>query len=176
MKLTCPHCGAVAGLDAWANDAQIRQCLRIVAEMPREISTRAVGYLALFRPPSGRGLAWAKALRLLAELADMTAADSLSWKRRPARPVSARIWGAALERVATQPPRDLPLDSHGYLKAVAYALADEADRERAEAARREAERDGSARPQRDNVEEPQPFGGVSREEIRAFREKLKKTK
>lgn len=144
MKLVCPHCGAAAGADAWEADASIRHCLRLVAEMPREMSARAIAYLALFRPVGGRGLSWPRALRLLTQLDALGKMSDLSWKRRPARPVSPRIWGAALERIVTQPPRDLPLDGHGYLTAIAYGLADEADRG-AETARNAAERDGSAR-------------------------------
>ena len=156
MKLVCPHCGAAAGVDAWEADASIRQCLRLVAEMPREMSARAIAYLALFRPAGGRGLSWTRALRLLTELDALGKMVDLSWKRRPARPVSPRIWGAALERLISQPPRDLPLEGHGYLSAIAYGLADEADRG-AERAQVRAERDGSARGDRD---EGQPRGAV----------------
>jgi hypothetical protein len=144
MKLVCPHCGAAAGADAWEADASIRQCLRLVSEMPREMSTRAIAYLALFRPAGGRGLSWPRALRLLTALDALGKTSDLSWKRRPARPVSPRIWGAALERIVSQPPRDLPLDGHGYLTAIAYGLADEADRG-AERAQVRAERDGTRR-------------------------------
>ena len=151
MKLVCPHCGAAAGMDAWQNDAHVRQFIRVVAEMPMEISLRAVGYIALFRPTGGRGLSWQKALRLVSELDEMGKRDRLTWKRQPPRPVSPRTWGQALEKILAQPPKGLPLESHGYLQAIAYGLADEADRtvesERVASDRKAAQADRILSPQ-----------------------------
>jgi len=130
MKLTCPGCGGIYSADAWKNDADVRQCIRLIAEMPGEISRRCLAYLAMFRPASGRGLAWSKALRLAGEISDMTKEPYLQWDGKPARPIDARIWGLAMERMSARPPKRLPLTSHGYLRALAYEIADESDKGR----------------------------------------------
>ncbi len=141
MKLTCPSCGAVHSAEAWGNDAQARQCLKTVAEMPREVSARALAYLALFRPQSGRGLSWSKALRLLSSLQDLVARPYVQWDRKPARPNSARAWGQAMEQIIGHPPRRLPLKNHNYLRAIAWEFADQMDRD-TERRKIEAERTG----------------------------------
>lgn len=166
MRLVCPSCGAVASAEAWPADADARQCLRIVAELPWEVSRRSLQYLALFRPQTGRGLAWSKALRLLSELAELVKTEYIQWQRQPARPGSAQAWSMAMERVIEKPPRRLPLKSHGYLRAIAYEIADELDRGN-EQRKIAAERSGSAR----TVAEGKR---VSVEEIRNFKQKLKR--
>ncbi|MDA8140380.1 MAG: hypothetical protein M0036_17170 [Desulfobacteraceae bacterium] len=42
MRLTCPSCGAAHSAEGWTNDAQARQCLLLVAELPSEVSRRAL--------------------------------------------------------------------------------------------------------------------------------------
>jgi hypothetical protein len=90
MRLVCPSCGAIHSAESWTNDADARQCMSIVAELPAEIGRRALPYLALFRPESGRGLRWDKALRLLHELREMITATHIQWEKKPARPNSSR--------------------------------------------------------------------------------------
>lgn len=123
------------------NDALARQCLRIVGELPREVSRRCLNYLALFRLNTGRGLTWGKALRVLSELRDLVLQAHIQWERNVARPNSAIAWGRALETVIERPPKQLPLTSHGYLRRIAYGFADEMDKER-EKAENSAERKG----------------------------------
>ena len=163
MKLTCPACGAIASMEAWAADADARQCLRAVAELPRPVAIRVLPYLALFRPASGRGLAWSRALRLLSDLRDEISAPTIQWQRQVARPNTSAARGDALERVAANPPRRLPLKSHGYLKAIAYEIADDLDRG-AEKQRNAAERSGNyvRRPNIDSTD----FAQVDFTEIR----------
>ena len=128
MKLVCPSCGAIHSAEGWSTDADARQCLRIVTELPTEVSRRTLPYLALFRPGSGRGLTWSKALRLMKELYQLVMEAHIQWKRNPVRLNSVMAWSSAMERVIQNPPRRLPLESHGYLRSVAYDLADEEDR------------------------------------------------
>lgn len=142
MRLVCPACGGLYSAEAWANDADARQCLRIVGELPGPVAGHVLAYLALFRPQSGRGLRWAKALRLLSELQDEIRRPHIQWDRQPARPNAALAWGRALERVVARPPKRLPLKSHGYLKAIAYEAADEMSKE-AESSKLKAERKGN---------------------------------
>ncbi len=126
MRLTCPACGAMASLEAWANDEKIRWCLKLIAEMPGPVAINVPQYLGLFRDPaSKRGLGWAKVKRLLAELKALLDQTEIAWKHKPPRPNSARAWGLAMERLIQNPPERLPLTSHGYLRAIAYEMADE---------------------------------------------------
>lgn len=127
MKLVCPSCGAIHSAEAWLADADARQCLRIVGELPWEISRRVLAYLALFRPDRG-GLRWAKALRLITELQERVNFPYIQWHNKPARPNNSLAWGRAMEQVIEAPPKRRPLKSHGYLHAIAYAIADEIDR------------------------------------------------
>ncbi len=55
---------------------------------------------------------------------------NISWEKQVARPNSAHAWGLAMERMIEKPPKGLPLKSHGYLRAIAYDIADEMDKQR----------------------------------------------
>ncbi|MDZ7831650.1 MAG: hypothetical protein U5L07_07845 [Desulfobacterales bacterium] len=155
MKLTCPACGAVASAEAWQADANARQALKIISELPGGVARNFLGYLALFRPAGGRGLSWKKALRLAGELAVLVGESHIAHDKKPARKNHAEAWARAMERVIETPPRRLPLKSHGYLKAVAYEIADEMDKQ-AEVKRNRAENTGRYRPKRDEAE-PAPI-------------------
>lgn len=143
MNLICPSCGAVHSAEAWHNDPVARQCLKLVSEMPHAVGSRCFAYLALFRP-AGRSLQWKKVLRLLDELKELATMSHVQWEKQVARPNSAHAWGMAMERVIENPPKRLPLKSHGYLRAIAYEIADEMDRA-AETARNKDEREGKFR-------------------------------
>jgi len=153
MRLICPECGATYSAAAGTADANIRQCVMLAAGMPNSVSNRVFHYLALFRPGS-RPLQWAKVLRLLAEIDDLIKTGHIQWKQHPARPIDAYLWGLALERMIEQPPKQLPLKSHGYLRSVAYWIADESDQQ-AERQQVQQERTGQARRQADHPEEPE---------------------
>jgi hypothetical protein len=145
----------------------------VVAEMPSELAKRAVPYLALFRKPdSPRGLAWSKALGLLASLRQMASESHIQWDGGVSKPNSIQVWVMALERLLQAPPRRLPLTSHGYLKSIAYDIASELAREadkRNEAARIAAERSGNFRKQ--SVGEENRYQRLDLEEMRRIAEK-----
>ena len=88
------------------------------------------------------------------------------------RPNSSIAWSRALEQVIQRPPRRLPLETHGYLRRIAYDIADEMDRA-AEVKHNLAERDGSLRNSLSNRMEPsQTFEpAMSIDEMRAIRKK-----
>jgi len=163
-------------LEGWQGNADARQFARINNELPWSVSRHSLLYLALFRPLSnsgcGRGLIWPKSLRLICELKQLTDQSHISWKNKPARPIDAVIWGMAMERIIENPPRKLPLTSHGYLTSIAYDLADEADRAR-EVRHNQAERDGSLRNEmaKDRVSDNDLIQPLSRDVMRAIREK-----
>lgn len=176
MKLICPSCGAVHSAEGWVSGADARQCMAVIARMPLEVSKQALPYIALFRPrvpeseKNYRGLIWSRALRLLKELEDLLADAHIGWQGRPARPNSQRAWAMAMEQVIQRPPRRLPLSSHGYLRRIAYDIADEMDRKE-EVRHNQAERSGRVRKTRSaENKDPERFSmGV--EEMRRIRMK-----
>jgi hypothetical protein len=127
LRLICPSCGATHSAEAWSSDADARQCIRIVGELPWDISRRVLAYLALFRPHA-KGLRWSTALRLLHELSGLVAETHIQWQGKPARPCNTVAWALAMERVIENPPKRLPLKNHNYLRAVAWEVADELDK------------------------------------------------
>ena len=150
MKLVCPSCGAVHSAEAWTSNADMRQLVRILSDMPTSVARNVLAYIALFRPPvpetdkGYRGLSWGRALRLAGEIDRLVKETHISWKHKPARPIDAAQWGMSIERVVSNPPRDLPLTHHNYLRSVAYGMANEADRAQ-EVRRNQSERDGTLR-------------------------------
>jgi hypothetical protein len=130
MRLTCPACGAVSSAQSYANDADARACLAIVGDLPRGVSRICLSYLALFRPASGKGLSWSKAFSLLSGLKNLIAFPHIQWERQVARPNLSEAWEKGMERIIEHPPKTLPLKNHNYLRAVAYEIANEMDRQR----------------------------------------------
>lgn len=177
MKLICPSCGAVASAEAWVTNADARQCMRILAELPTDVARKVLPYLAMFRPrvPENekgyRGLVWPRALRLLAELQRLVAESHISWDNRPARPNSVAAWSQAIEQVVQRPPRRLPLATHGYLRRIAYDVADQIDRA-VETKHNQTERDGTLRRKLAGGRMAGGLGSpLSKEQMRAIRNK-----
>jgi len=168
MRLTCPACGAAASAEAWANDAEVREAIRLIAALPPEVAGKALSYLALFRPSKSRGLGWARAKRLLTELTQHVSREHIQWGHHPARKNSAKFWAGGIQRVVDNPPRELPLKSHGYLIRVVYGIANEADRE-AEKARIEAERSGKFGEDATRRDPREPQGFMSLDEMLSIR-------
>lgn len=179
MKLVCPSCGAVHSAEAWQNDPVARQCLIQIGAMPHDIGTRCFAYLALFRSP-GRSLQWKKVLRLMAELKELTTLPHIQWDKRVARPNSAMAWGMAMERMIEHPPKGLPLKSHGYLRSVAYEIADEEDKKREVKRNQKEKYQGPARRHSGESRKPYPWlkekeldmmEGISVGDMKAIRKK-----
>lgn len=161
MRLVCPCCGGIFSAEAGTSDAHCRQVFRLLAELPTSVSKPVMHYLAMFRnpDPGSRGLRWDKVSRLLAEVSTLAREATIAWQAKPARPNRPEFWGRAMERMVEQPPRRLPLKSHGYLNAIAYEIANDADR--ADETRRNlAERDGTARRPKSPLPPPFEKGGT----------------
>lgn len=173
MKLVCPACGAVCAAEAFLNDPLAREALLQIAALPSTVAKPALSYLALFRTGTRKSLAWAKAVRLLAELTALVNAPHVQWQNKAARPNSSRAWALALEKIVETPPKNLPLKSHGYLTAIAYEIANELDAGR-ERQVIQAEQSGS-RQQLANAKgaAPPKIKPPSFEEMRAARAKTK---
>lgn len=161
MKTVCPSCGAIHSAEALFTDAEARQCIRIISELPASVSRSVLAYLALFRGNQGRVLQWRRALTLLAELRDMVASSHIQRGHNVARPNRPEFWGEAISRIVAVPPARLPLKSHGYLMSMVYDVADQADR----AAEAERNMTPVAR------EASEPGSAMTPERMRAIREK-----
>lgn len=130
MKLVCPSCGAIHSAEAWSNDADARKFLVVLMEMPGACGKLALAYLAFFRADSGKGLRWAKAIRLAEELHNMISSKTVHFGHKRAVRNNARYWIEAMERMIEKPPYRLPLKNHNYLKAIVYEIAEEDELQR----------------------------------------------
>ncbi len=124
MKLICPACGATASFETWVNDSDCRQMMAELVRLPAPLPSAAIGYIALFRS-SSRALGWKKALRLVGEIRELTAAGSVKVQGMPPRSCPPHIWAQAMEVMCGQRERlKLPMPNHNYLRKVAYDLAE----------------------------------------------------
>lgn len=141
-QATCPHCAFSAEIEAFFVDDEGKRLAAAVAELPPECGRAVLAYLRLFKPPK-TGLRTARAVKLAREVSALIGAGSVckderSGLRRPATPA---MWAQGMEQMLAQRDRlTLPLDTHGYLRAVVYGVADSADA----AAERQAEADAKA--------------------------------
>ncbi|MBW2607714.1 MAG: hypothetical protein JRD05_08775 [Deltaproteobacteria bacterium] len=94
----------------------------------------------------------------------------IQWDKKVARPNSAYAWGMAMERMIENPPRRLPLKSHGYLRSVAYEIADDMDRKK-EVKNNQEERKGNIRGQGPEARVQEGPERISLEEKQAIRKK-----
>ncbi|HEY0915716.1 MAG TPA: hypothetical protein VGE33_11960 [Thermomonas sp.] len=126
---TCPHCAFQGEIEAFFVDDDGKRLAAVVAELPAECGRAVLAYLRLFKPPK-TGLRTARAVKLAREVVALVAAgtvckDERSGVRRPALP---SMWAQGIEQMLAQRDRlSLPLESHGYLRAVVYGLADSVD-------------------------------------------------
>ena len=127
MKLICPGCGLVASAESWENDQACRETLLIISMLPGPVVKYALGYLSLFRPRK-QALSWAKALRLAKELQQLVSLGYIKAQGKPDRNCPPYVWAKAIEQMIEQRGiLQLPMKSHGYLKTIAWGLADQAD-------------------------------------------------
>ncbi|MEW6595677.1 MAG: hypothetical protein AB1413_12485 [Thermodesulfobacteriota bacterium] len=127
MRLICPGCGLTASAEAWLNDAEARELLLVVAKLPPPLPEAVLPYLGLFRPEQ-KALAWKKARRVVAELAQLVGSGHVQVQGKPARPCPPRLWAEAMGQMVERRERITPpLPNHNYLRQVAWQLADQAD-------------------------------------------------
>lgn len=129
MRATCPECGAQAHITAMFVEDDGKRLAVAVAGMPPELGRAVLGYLGLFKPAK-TALRLARAAKLAQEVADLVAAGSVCKDERSGvrRPAGSALWAAGIEQMLTaRASLVLPLESHGYLRAVVYGLADKAD-------------------------------------------------
>lgn len=157
MRLICPSCGAIASAEAWRNDITIRNFLETVVALPSPIQTRTLHYLGLFRQ-GAKALPWRRALALAKSLRDLTIQEQIHWQGGETRPVTAEIWGRAMEATIASSPKGLK--NHNYMRKCAYDLAEEL------AAKAEADRETSRRKRSQEIhEEPKPMSETARQAV-----------
>lgn len=129
MRATCPDCGTQGHVAAFFVDADGRRLAATLAGMVPELGRATIGYLGLFKPAK-TALRMARASKLAAEIdalanAGAVCRDERGGMRRPCTPLT---WAAGIEQMLAQRGAlTLPLDGHGYLRAVVFGLADKAD-------------------------------------------------
>ncbi|ENE1253424.1 hypothetical protein ABM187_003647 [Stenotrophomonas maltophilia] len=130
MKATCPECGCQGHIGTFFVEEDGKRLAMTMADMPtKELAKAVLGYLGLFKPPK-TALRLQRAAKIAQEVADLVATgtvckDERTGVRRPAGPAA---WAAGIEQMLAQRSAlSLPLESHGYLRAVVYGLADKQD-------------------------------------------------
>ena len=142
MRATCPDCGAQAHVTAFFVEDDGKRLAMTVAGLEPELGRALLGYLGLFKPPK-TALRMARAAKIAQEVAELVAVGSVCKDERSGvrRAASPAQWAAGIEQMLAQRSSlSLPLESHGYLRAVVYGLADKADA----AAERQRETDARA--------------------------------
>ncbi|MGH8421561.1 MAG: hypothetical protein ACRER3_04270 [Pseudomonas fluorescens] len=142
MKATCPECGAQGHVNAFFVEEDGKRLAVTLAGMQPELGKAVLGYLGLFKPAK-TSLRLSRAAKIAQEVAGLVEAGHVCKDERSGvrRPTSPAAWAAGIEQMLAQRySLTLPLESHGYLRAVVYGLADKADA----AAERQREADARA--------------------------------
>lgn len=129
MRATCPECGAQAHLSAFFAEDDGKRLAAVLAGMPPELGRAVIGYLGLFKPGK-TALRLSRALKIAQEVAGLVDGGTVCKDERTGvrRPASLAQWAAGIEQMLSQRDRlTLPLDGHGYLRAVVFGLADKVD-------------------------------------------------
>lgn len=129
MRATCPDCGTQAHLSAFFVEDDGKRLAALLADMQPDLGRAALGYLGLFKPVK-TALRLARAVKLLQELSALVATGTVCRDERNGvrRPATSAQWAVGIEQMLAQRASlSLPLDSHNYLRAVVFGLADKAD-------------------------------------------------
>lgn len=148
MRVTCPDCGTSGHVSAFMADDDGKRLAASLLDLPAEVQRPALGYLSLFKPPKN-ALSSARALRIVQQLQQLVAAGTVCRDERTnlVRTATVAMWAEGIEQMLAQRGSlTLPLPSHGYLRAVVFGLADQADA-RAERALEQQRQTGQHRKQ-----------------------------
>jgi hypothetical protein len=143
MQATCPSCYCAADIEAFLVDADARRCLARLRDVDASLVRPVIGYLRLFKPAK-RTLRWARAAKIVEELAELVQRGDVSRDERASerRRAPLPLWIAGIEHMLDNPPSGLPLGNHHYLRAVVWGLAEQvaASAEKAEEERKRSGR------------------------------------
>lgn len=120
----CPRCDFKAPTVAFLKAADEGQLTVAVLKLPSSVQNHYLAYFSLFRPQSGCAVSISKAERLTNELAELVNKGHVSQKGQVDRPCQPRIWSMAMEQMLERAGGlTLPIKTHGYLKTIAWDLA-----------------------------------------------------
>lgn len=125
LRATCPSCGFEGPIDVMFVDGEAKRLAARFADFEPALGRAALGYLRLWRPAQ-RSLALPRAVRIVEELHELVTTGTVSRDDRTGerRRASHQVWALAIEQMLAQTEQlELPLRSHGYLRAVCYAIA-----------------------------------------------------
>lgn len=128
LQIPCPACGALFDLEQALDSVDGKRFVDLLTSMPPALIRPLYNYLKLFKPAK-QVLSWARALKLLQELAPMIKAAQI--KRNGVMYVIPQAhWEQVLTELVRNRPATLtlPLKSHGYLLSI---LAGQADKQAA---------------------------------------------
>ncbi len=129
LYTTCTACGSRQPIAAGFEGEDGKRLAVLFGDMPPVLARAVIEYLGLFKPPK-TALRTATAVKRVQELMALIKEGSVTKDGRTGvrRPASPELWAVAIETMVTQRQSlTLPLDGHGYLRAVAFGLADKAD-------------------------------------------------
>lgn len=118
--MICPACGAIASMEAWANEPAWRQFAEVLTKIPKGVEERVLPYLGLFRKGE-RAMTPARALRLIADLHALVDPGTVKWESGELRPAPPSLWAQALDAVIARRPK--ALSNHNYLRHTAWEMA-----------------------------------------------------
>ncbi len=124
----CPRCDFKAPTVTFLKAAEEGLLVVAVLKLPASVQSHYLAYFSLFRPKSGCAVSISKAERLTNELAELVNKGYVSQKGQVDRPCSPRIWAMAMEQMVERGASlTLPLKTHGYLRTIAWDLANKED-------------------------------------------------
>ena len=143
MNLSCPACGATYPAEAAVADADARAAFAkaLALRLPADL---VISYLGLFRP-ARKALAWKKATRLLAELAELAESGVVRRRGREWQLAPGMLEEALRATVEAKPGLTLPLKDSSYLLEVLARISNRAEGEAERAAEDERRRAAKAR-------------------------------
>lgn len=156
MQVTCPCCNTEFPIEAGFSEVDGKRLAAIMAEFDPAVGRSMISYLRLFKPAK-TSLRMARAAKIAREAADLVSAGDVCRDERGGvrRPTTPSMWAQGMEQMASQRDRlSLPIDGHGYLRAVVFGIADgidaAAERDREKSIRRGdvAHRAGQSSPAR----------------------------
>ena len=125
----CPSCGFSGEIEAFLIEPEAKRAIARVAALEPAIGKVLGPYLRLFGSGK-RGVQLRRAVKLIDELTALVESGSVCRDERAGlrRPATPTMWAAGIEQMLTaRASLVLPLESHGYLRAVVFGLADKAD-------------------------------------------------
>lgn len=129
MHVVCPSCCERFPLAAGLADEEGKRLALLFAGMQPVLGRAVIGYLRLFKP-ARQALRTARAVRIVEELVSLVDAGQVTRDERSGqyRPATPALWAAGIEQMLAAPGKlALPIANHNYLRAIVWALAEQAD-------------------------------------------------